>query len=517
MTSRVRGFLIYWPCFLLVGFVLFRFSDTVADPDLWGHIRFGADIVRTGSIARTDTYSYRTKGQPWINHEWLSEVIFAGIYQAAGPQALIVFKVLVGLLIFGVSYGYLRHHGLGPVNSLLLLILVGIPFRMGLGTIRPQIFTYLFFLVVILILQKASSGREAWLWILPVLFVLWVNLHGGVLAGLGVLLLWVAIQVARRHWDGLGSSTANQGSAVGLGMLAAVCILAIFLNPYGEDLVRFLLRTATVPRPEISEWAALKLSSLPGLIYLVLVAIGVVGLVGSRRQRRPESIAILVITSVLALLSNRHYPLFALALIVFGGEHIADVASQRLPSRRLRLGENPVIAAAGILASLVLIGLAIPGFGCITLEPYYFAFPARAVAFLKQGEVRGNIAVPFDWGEYVIWHLGPAVKVSIDGRRETAYSDEAYRQSRGFELGSSDWDALLKTGKPTDLVLAPIGSPIIEPLSRIREWIPLYRDTCCIMFVRAHMPGLDRLLQTPVPPFPDNGNRLCFPSRNPAL
>ncbi len=63
------------------------------------------------------------------------------------------------------------------------------------------------------------------------------------------------------------------------------------------------------------------------------------------------------------------------------------------------------------------------------------------------------MAVPFDWGEYVLWHLGPRVKVSIDGRRETVYSDEMYRQYRDFEQGTGVWDALLKTSK-TDLVLA---------------------------------------------------------------
>ena len=87
----------------------------------------------------------------------------------------------------------------------------------------------------------------------------------------------------------------------------------------------------------------------------------------------------------------------------------------------------------------------LPQIGCIRVEPYYFAFPARAVAFFRHSGVRGNMAVPFDWGEYVIWHLGPDVKVSIDGRRETIYSDEAYRQSRDFERGSGVWDALLKT------------------------------------------------------------------------
>ena len=84
----------------------------------------------------------------------------------------------------------------------------------------------------------------------------------------------------------------------------------------------------------------------------------------------------------------------------------------------------------------------LPQMGCIRVEPNYFAFPARAVAFLRASGIRGNMAVPFDWGEYVLWHLGPGVKVSIDGRRETVYSDEAYRESRDFERGSGVWDAL---------------------------------------------------------------------------
>ena len=94
--------------------------------------------------------------------------------------------------------------------------------------------------------------------------------------------------------------------------------------------------------------------------------------------------------------------------------------------------------------SLVLLGLAPGRLGCIRIEPFYFGFPSRAVAFLKECRVRGNMAVPFDWGEYVLWHLGPEVKVSMDGRRETIYSDEMYRQSCDFELGRGIWDAPLQ-------------------------------------------------------------------------
>ena len=71
---------------------------------------------------------------------------------------------------------------------------------------------------------------------------------------------------------------------------------------------------------------------------------------------------------------------------------------------------------------------------------------------------------------------------------------------------------MLKTGPATDLVMVPIGSPIVNVLSRGTGWLPLYRDTYCIIFARDGLPGLDRIVRTPVPFLPDNGDRLCVPA-----
>jgi hypothetical protein len=497
------------PC-LLVGFGVFWFSDTVADPDLWGHVRFGQDILRIGAIARTDDYSYRTQGQRWVNHEWLSEAIFAGIYDRSGPTGLIVFKVSVSLVILGLCLVHLRRHGLGPYRSVLLLVLASIPFRLGLGTVRPQIFTYLLLLFELLILAGAGPGREHWLWVLPVLVVAWVNLHGGVLAGLAILGVWIAARCLGHLRDEDGPPLRRFGAVLQLGLLGMTCCLALLVNPYRAELVGFLLRTATVPRPEISEWTPLRLTSLPGLLFLGLLAIGIFGLAGSG-GRRAEAISVLGVTAVLPLISNRHFPLFALTLIVLGGEHIADAVDRRWPPATARPAWGRAVVAVGLAVSILSLGISLPRFACIRVEPYYFAFPARAVALLRQSDVRGNMAVPFDWGEYVLWHLGPGVKVSIDGRRETVYSDESYRQSRDFERGTGAWDALLRTGPPTDIVLAPIGSPTANLLRRTDGWLPLYRDTVCVLFIRPRSRDLGRIVGSPVPSLPDDGGGLCFP------
>jgi hypothetical protein len=508
--SRFTPFFAIATVSLLVGFIVFWFSHTIVDPDLWGHIRFGQDILRTGSIIQNDTYSYRTGGQAWINHEWLSEVIFASLYDRSGPAGLIAFKILVSSLILGLSYAHLRRGCLGPLPSVLLLVSISIPFRMGLATIRPQVFTYLLFLTQLFLLESARGARQYRLWLLPVLFAVWVNLHGGVLAGIGVLGIWAMVRAVGRLQIQPGRIRQGLVDVFPVGSLCVVCGLALLLNPYRAALVEFLIKKGTVARPDIAEWAPMGLLSLAGLLDLGLLALGILGVIFTARKREPASMLILCVTAVLPFFSQRHYPLFALALVFLAGEHIADVWNRWLRPVAPRFENSRSIGFVCLAGSILFFGLSARRLGCIRIDPHYFPFPARAVALLERSSVRGNIAVPFSWGEYVIWHLGPGIKVSIDGRRETVYSDERYRQSLDFSWGTGAWDALLAEAT-TDIVLAPNGSRTGGLMSRKDGWAPLYKDTFSVLFAREGFSGRDRILETPIPALPDNGGGLCFP------
>jgi hypothetical protein len=508
--GRFHRLVAFAPVCLLTSFGLFYFSRTVADPDLWGHVRFGQDILRTGRIIERDPYSYRTEDQPWINHEWLAEVVFAALYNRGGSTGLIAFKVLVSLLVLWLGYAHLRAAGLGRYRAVLLLLLVSGPLRMGLGTVRPQMFTYLFFLILLVLLSRAAVVRLVWLWTIPVLFAVWVNVHGGVLAGVGVLSLWILGLLVDSQRGTSFSTRFYLVLATAIRAPALASGLALLVNPYGAGLVRFLLRTATLPRPEISEWTALGLRSMAGFLYLALVATACWALAFSRRGKSASGLLVLGATAVITAISNRHFPLFALAVMVVGGEHIAAAWDRMMPAGWVRLGESAWLAVLSMVLSVVLAASALPRFGCIRIEASHFPFPARVVELLRQSGVRGNMAVTFDWGEYVLWHLGPKVKVSIDGRRETVYSDASYQQSVDFAQGTGDWYALLKDGR-TDLVLLPNGAPAARFLSGDDHWVVLYQDTFCLLFVRAGYPGLAQIMPTPVPPVPDHGDGLCFP------
>ena len=180
----------------LFGSALFYvFSRTSADPDLWGHIRFGEDLWRTGRIVREDIYSYLSGDQVWINHEWLAEAIFYAVFANAGATGLIIFKSCLSFLVVGIIYWHLRQQISVTPRTVILTVVFSLSLIPYLAIVRPQAFTFLVFLLVLIILERADRGEHKWLWFGPPLLALAVNLHGGVLASAGLFLLWLMLSL----------------------------------------------------------------------------------------------------------------------------------------------------------------------------------------------------------------------------------------------------------------------------------------------------------------------------------
>jgi hypothetical protein len=490
-----------WPLELLVASAcLFAVSDTIADPDIWGHLKFGLDMLRSETIVAQDCYSY-TSDRPWINHEWLAELVFAEVYKVSGPPGLVALKAALGLLILGIGWLHQRRTGLDRLAGCLLLLTVALAIRPGLGAIRPQVFTYVLFLLVIIILRAATNGRSASLWWLVPIFAAWVNLHGGLLAGVAVVAAWLAIQTGMLAWRRDTSGPRRGVLACKMIVPIVASSLALAYNPHGAGLLRFLWNTATVPRPEISEWAPLSLISLPGLAYLGLLSASICAWAASRLPRHPSLLVVHLATAVAPLLAVRHLPLFALATMILVVEHLADAANPRLAW--VSQGKQPALSLQVAITSVSLI-LALLSFRAmqgIRIDPSRFAFPARAVALMDRAGVEGNLVVDFDWGEYVIWHLGPRVKVSIDGRRETVYSSQALARDLDFREGRPGWRALLETSDPVAALLRR-GSPCDLRLRSEPDWKVAYEDPLSTLLVRLASPLADRISQTPVPDVP---------------
>lgn len=456
----------------LVLAVLFSFSSiTIADPDLWGHLRFGLDILESGSIPKEDTYSYLTKGQNWINHEWLAEYLFASVWVLGESAGLILLKTVVTSLTFGLIYWWLVKKDFNPVRGGILLILVLIMLWSFILPVRPQIFTILFFAILLFIIVNAENGKYHYLWAAPIILALWANLHGGFLAGLGVLLLWFLMHFLfhKENW---------------MSILPPVLVscLSFLLNPYGLDLITFLLRTATESRLDISDWQPISIRSLPGILYLSLVVISLLGLVYSKHERKPVLVILYLVICVLPLLAFRHIQLFSAGVLLLAGEHVFSAWNRFWKRSKTEFRLKSLISAIPFIAGLLILIAILPrNLSQITIPSAVHPFPFQVKELLKNSDVEGNLVVIFNWGEYIIWHLGPEVKVSMDGRRETVYSEDIYQEYLDFHHGTGDWDAVL-TKHETDMALVRKSTATFNLMMLNQDWELVYEDDFSALF-----------------------------------
>ena len=464
----------------IFSFLLTMTAVTVADPDLWGHVRFGLDIFENRTIPQVDEYSYVTGDHRWINHEWLAELILAVAWSLGGSPALIAVKTGVLLLTFLIVYRHLRMMRVAPLRAAILIILLFSVLMPFLVAVRPYIFTALLFTLLLHLIVRAESGRYRSMWAAPFIMAVWANLHGGFLAGLAVLLLWSGMH-----------SLLNRHAVTKLLPPILLSLLATLVNPYHVELLIFLLRTATVARPEITDWQPLEWNSLLGILYLSLLSLGFIALAVSHQRRKLDLLFILMIIAAMPFIALRHILLSAAGIIMLSGNHIDDLLARFAGPQDLKPKIAPWSLFLPVSISISLIVWQARSFTSITLiEDFY---PVAAVKFLEQSGVQGNLAVHFPWGEYAIWHLQPKIKVAIDGRRETVYPEEVYRKYLQFQYGRGEWDAFLKD-YPTDMVLVHKGYRIYELMSSNREWEPVFEDSISSLFVKNETPT-QRLLQ----------------------
>jgi hypothetical protein len=388
----------------------------------------------------------------------------------------------------------------------IVIVAVLMLMSVGLWTIRPQLLTYVLFLVTLLLIERAERGSKAAGWTLPVVMFVWANSHGGFLAGLAVVGIWVTVRIASLF--GPESWRIRSGpSPLAACAILVLCGSAALLNPYGFQLITFLLHTATVPRPEIGEWQPLSIMTAEGITYVVVIGVTISALLWSKRPRPLSTTAVLLVIALLPLLALRHLPLFGLAFAVFVGEHLADVWNRSVTSTNsgstlLKLMPWPIAGVFFVAA--------IPHFSCIRINPTFIRFPVRAVAVMKSARVEGNVATFFDWGEYLIWHLSPNVRVSVDGRRETVYSPESYTRSLQFMYGVGQWDAILERPE-TDMALVGRDQPTYALMRLKPGWQQVYEDSFSSLFVREGSMLAERIRNVPPPEAPPDGAGLCFP------
>lgn len=454
---------------------------TRADPDLWGHVKYGQDIVLTGGLESTDPYSF-TSDRPWINHEWLAEVVLYLGYASGGAVGLVAVKLAVLAVMVACIILALRPYSWRPAAHDLLIAaaLLGTFWRYHF--LRPQLFSLLFFALLLLAITETKGGKRWPLVLIPCLFALWPNFHGGFLVGLGVLGVWLGMQVVR------APRQATILVPVGL-----ASILATLATPYGTDLWWFLSDTVSFERPDIRDWQPMwGVSRVIQAPWIVIALTGAAALWRARGRHDSPALAVVLLLFVASLRVSRIDGFFALAVVMLLGPAFANPGAS---AHRLKLS----MAARAVIPIIVLIAAVVSARRAACIEMSGYPEPGTTER-LRQFD--GRLLTYFDWGQYAIWHLAPNMLVSMDGRRETVYSDALTRAHLSFYRNDPGSRSLLDSIDP-DFIWLPRRLPVVAALPE-EGWTPLLEGPDSVVFARGVASAAQQV--------PGSQGPRCFPS-----
>jgi hypothetical protein len=444
---------------VLVGFA-FLSGQKRLDPDFGWHLRTGQLILQKG-IPKIDWYSYTMPNFPWIDHEWLADIFIYKTYSIFGNSLLL----LIFLLFYFSSFFIAKRKEQKFKDMVLPIVLVCLGTFLFLG-IRPQLLDVFFIAVMWVFLNNFFDNKSKLIYFLPLLFLVWANLHAGFFAGLFILALVVILELFKKIAKKISFfnflSEFNLKEQPGSKILSIIYIsffsfIATLVNPYGLRLYQEVFRTVgdSFLKSNIGEWLPLFFSGNRAQFLYIAIFAGFA--VIFYKKINFNNLIISLIFLVLAISSARYFLIFAVLSTSIFGEMIF-LARQKIDPALLKeffSSKNIWIAVVYIfLIICIFIGCFYDFYEGIVLPPGT-GYPEKAVSFLKTLPLSENLFNFYDWGGYLIWKL-PERKLFIDGRMPS------WRQNKEFVFGDyisieeakSGFDKILKKYN-VQLVLVP--------------------------------------------------------------
>ena len=278
--AKARGFewrwLVSFPAMLgamLVGASFAAVRAFNVDPDLWWHVKTGELILSTHKWATTDPYSFTSFGAPWISCEWLGDVLFAAVYRVGGLRGLEALLIVLASAVIVALYGFatLRSGSskAGFVAAAVLLSLANVSFNL-----RPQMLGYLFLILTLVALELFRQGKQRGIWLLPILFLIWINTHGSWIIGLGVIVLYIACGLVDFRIGSLEARRWTRPERLRLETVFMLCLAAIPITPYSTELAAYPFKVASkypLAISHVMEWGVMPFDLTGGKIFLALI------------------------------------------------------------------------------------------------------------------------------------------------------------------------------------------------------------------------------------------------------
>lgn len=457
-------------------------QPVISDPDIWWHLQAGKWMVEHGTLPDTDPFSAYGEGKPWVAYSWLFEIGMYGLVQLFGEQGILLYTlsgvwlsmIIVHRIIGSRCDDFMLATGLMTVSVVTLS---------KMFTPRPWLLTIVFFALTLEAVLRLRDGKALrWYWLLPVIYVIWANVHIQFIYGLGLLGLACAVPLVDRFIQSFSGlpPVMTWGSEPWKRLLGltVLCCLATLATPYHARLYAVVLELAAqtgmwdytqemqAPAFRIAgDWTMLGMFAC-ALIWLGMqrvwssfdVLLMTVAAFSAFRGQR--DVWFLVLASLSVLIQRRGCP--------SGGDRAIVPRGGALPLA--------FIVVAGVVAILGYRGISEVKIHENTAKVY----PVKALDFVEAQGLGGPIYNHFNWGGYLIWRL-PHLKVSMDGRANV-HGDARIKQSIKTWSGESHWNEDLELDGAR-VVIAQKDMALSSLLCLDPRFQLTYQDETAVVFV----------------------------------
>lgn len=452
------------------GFGLQRLFD---NSFLW-HLRTGELILDSGGIPRVDPYSYTAAGTEWVVQSWLAEVVYAGIDRAVGPFGIRLLGAVAGAALMVLLFRLALRLAKETWRAAGLTLVAVLTIRQ-LWTVRPLAFGLVLFAALVWIVEvRESWARRHVLWLLPLLFWLWVNVHGSFALGF----LYIALHLAGGWWDG---RRPWEGEPRRLLIATALSSVAVFLTPLGYKLVLFPVRV--LDRGDmfrrVVEWASPDFREPTGLFFGLWLAVLLVVIARGVHRISRRDLVVLVPFVLMALWAQRNIAVVPLVTLPIAARAVA-VGTDRAAGRARPMAMIPAWGFLAVLAAAFVVLTA----GAAAEDDFALdRYPVDAVEFLEgEGLTGSRIFTTDGWAGYLILEEWPSQKVFMDDRVDM-YPREVLDDYVEVTTVGSGWEEVLDR-RDVEVVLWPTDEALNQVLDIDPEWVVAYEDDQTAVYVR---------------------------------
>jgi hypothetical protein len=470
---------------ILIFFMALRIP---VDSDFWWHINAGRATINQHSPLLIDIFSFTKFGSAWINHSWLSEIFYFGIYDLFGLTGIMIFVAIIATVTMLLIFNTMK----GPVLLRAFLIIFAVMLTAVIWSPRPQLISLLFFALLVSLFQnnEAKFNKKYYIYF-SVLFILWSNLHAGFIVGIAYLILVLIGKIIDAFLNKKTITDNISREILNSGILVLISFVSTLINPNGFNIWKVQFNTLNVVALQnfIPEWASPNFHELfqqPFLwVWLLFVALISTGVFSLTFQR----LFPLIFFGALGFMSRRNIAPFAIIILpilcdislAFYNSKLKGNFKIKFAKKIETMNATPktwvqkIINLSFIFILGVMVSVKIVYLGNSNVMQTYeeITFPYQAIneTDIKEFKER-NLLNSYTWGGYISWYK-PEIKVFVDGRTDL-FGDDIILDWIKMVNADEGWVDLFKKYQ-IGWVLLENERPIVKELL-LQRWDLVYQD-----------------------------------------